>query len=200
VALSLISVIVNTGCARSCGWCPVEDATNAVFMGFSQLDPKWQLTLESSCVNYDHGIYGLNLYFSSMDLVDLCDARYLLVDIVDTYTRMFNDNYLLSGELKLRPMLPEDLNIVITFESFFGAYVDEQYLNQIRMYKGCVTYYDFEAFDPLTDVFHRHSEAYNNTRLIVAAQMRANAPAVHDHNDITGVPRKPKRPEDLFLK
>lgn len=180
--------------------CPVEDSTNAVFMAFSQLDPKWQLTLENSCINYDHGIVRLNLYFSSMDLVDLCDARFLLVDIVNAYTQMFNDNYLLSFELKQRPMLPEDLNIVITFESFYGQYVDEQYVNQIRMYQGCVTYYDFESFDPMTDIFHKHSEFYNNTRLIVAAQQRANAPAITDINMLTGVPKKHTSIEELFIK
>ena len=197
---SLVCLTVLAGCSRSLGYCPVEEATNAVFMGFSQLDSKWLLALDNSCINYDNGIVRLNLYFTSEDLVDLCDARFLLVEIVNTYMGMFNDNFILSGELNQRPMLPEDLNIVITFDSFYGRYIDEQYVNQIRLFDGCVTYYDFASFDPVTDIFQKHSEFYNNTRLIVAAQQRANAPPVHDLNDLTGVPRKPTTVEELFVQ
>jgi len=201
LTLALAPLLVNSGCARSCGWCPVEDATNAVWLAYSRLDPKWLLVLEDSGLSYDHGITRLNLCFSSMVTLDLCDARYLLVDIVENYLRLFNEHYILASEVRRPPLTPDDLYLIVTFESFYGRYVDEQYVNQIRMYQGCVTYYDFEAFDPMEDVFHKHTEFYNNTRLIVAAQTRANLPAINDLNDITGVPRKPaENPENLFLK
>lgn len=200
VILMLGPVIVSTGCSRSLGWCPVEDATNAIFFAYSKLDPKWLLNLEDSCIKYDHGIVQLNLCFSSMVTVDLCDARYLLVDIVENYLKIFNEHYVLSGEIKSRPLTPDDLYLIVTFESYYGRYVDEQYTNQIRMYKGCVTYYDFEAFDPTTDVFHKHTEMYRNTLMIVAAQTRASAPVIHDLNDLTGVPRKPANAVELLLQ
>jgi hypothetical protein len=201
VSLLLMPLLLNTGCARSCGFCPVEDATTAVILGSIELAKNWDLVLENSCIDYDHGIVRLNLEFSSQEIIEICRARFLLVDIVNEYVRRFNEHYVLRNELIERPFGPENMYVLITFESYFGRFVDEQYVNQIRMVDGCVTYYAFTAFDPYMDRFEQHSEFYNNTRLIVQAQKLGQQGNVYEKAAVkTGVPEKPKDLNSYFLK
>lgn len=174
----MASLIIVPSCStyRDCSYCP--DLTRTVISWACLLEQKefHYLKLESSAAHFDDYLTGLCVRFSSTDLIDLCEARKLIVAVAEGFVDGINYNPNLMDSLYDGYFSPDQLDIIITFESLFGQYVDERYINQIRLQGGCVTYFAFNSFDPKAHMFHRHRESYVDAVIVNDAYQSCHIP------------------------
>lgn len=106
----------------------------------------YRLELEDSCVLRDaNSIYRFNLSFSSQSLITLCEARLLLVNVVDEFIYRVNNHTILSFQLNQFPLTEDNVDININFESFFGKFVDPLYIGKAQLWFGDSYFYAFNA-------------------------------------------------------
>ena len=129
-----------------------------------ELKQRYDIRLDNAATLYNPGIGGLELRYTSEELFDICRARNLLVDLVDSLLAKINQDPYVAGQLSYYPLDYLDVDLVITFDSFFGEYCDLQYVNQIRMEGGQVTFYAFTAFSNEGSLFEVHSEPYETSQ------------------------------------
>ncbi|MEX1013520.1 MAG: hypothetical protein WD595_05495 [Waddliaceae bacterium] len=98
------------------------------------------LKLTDSVVYHDWRLNRVRLDFTTMNIMDLCEARELLVDLVEGLLERLNDNSIIAMDAASRPMTNCDLEIYINFESFFVEYVDPTYTGIICMKDGIVKF------------------------------------------------------------
>lgn len=131
-----------------------------------------RLKLEDSNYWYEESLNKVRLDFSSMALVDFCDARFLLVDLVeDLIAAMEADNELMT-QLEQRYISPNIFEVYIDFKSYMGK-VDMDYVGWISLEKGCANYYAFDMRTNQLDWWHRRSETYVESRAVVNATRQA---------------------------
>lgn len=175
-AVAFLMVAPSCSTYRDCSYCP--DLTRTVISWACLLEQKefHYLKLESSAAHFDDYLTGLCVRFSSTDLIDLCEARKLIVAVAEGFVDGINYNPNLMDSLYDGYFSPDQLDIVITFESLFGQYVDERYINQIRLQGGCVTYFAFNSFDSKAYMFHRHKESYVDAVIVNDAYQSCRIP------------------------
>ncbi|MBA3239411.1 MAG: hypothetical protein H0T62_13865 [Parachlamydiaceae bacterium] len=124
-----------------------------------------RLKLEHSQLHYNlTGITRLNLEFSSQEILEMCPARDLLVDLVEEFLFEINTNPIISGELASVPFTPDLLDIKINFESFYGYYVDPFYIGCICLSDGIARFSAFDMKDPEWHSWHSKVEPYTKSR------------------------------------
>jgi len=134
-----------------------------------------RLRLEDSVVYYNRRINRIRLDYSSMDNLDLWQARALLVDLVEGFIATMNSNGNIFPHLAQLPMKPENLEIYITFESYYNAYVDLQTVGLITLRDGIVNYFASDALDCDTQCWHRRSEYYFQSKNFIDAKREGEA-------------------------
>lgn len=125
-----------------------------------------RLKLEHSSTLYDKNIRGLRLEISSQEILEVNQARDLFVDLVEDFLKEINTNPIISNELSSYPFTPDQLDIAINFESFFGIYVDPFYVGCVEMKCGMVRYSAFDMKDRYWHSWHSRVEPYSKTREI----------------------------------
>lgn len=125
-----------------------------------------RLRLEHSVVCYDTDITGLRLEISSQEIIGMCEARDLLVDLVEDFLREINSDPIVSDQLAAYPFSPNNLQIEINFESFFGLYVDPFYVGCIELRNGMARYSAFDMKDDRWHSWHSKVEPYVKAREI----------------------------------
>lgn len=123
-----------------------------------------RLKLEHSSVCYDTAIIGLRLEISSQEILMMCQARDLLVDLVEDFLREINSDPILGDQLASYPFSANHLQIEINFESFFGIYVDPFYIGCIQLRNGMVRYSAFDMKDEHWHSWHSKVEPYVKSR------------------------------------
>lgn len=133
------------------------------------------LNLEDSNIWYGDSIEKIRLDFSSMALVEFCDARALLVDLVDDLLKNMEEDQLLMNRLDLATLDPNIFEVYIDFKSWFGKKVDLRYVGWVSLENGCANYYAFDMRTHDLDWWHRRSETFVESRAIVYAMRQAEA-------------------------
>jgi hypothetical protein len=154
------------------------------------------LELEDSWASYDDYILKICLRYSSQRLLTLYDARLLMVEVVEELLYRLNNNTIISFELDHFPFTAKDLDVRINFESFYGRYVDEQYIGLAWLQGGCVHFYAFDRKDPSLngiDWDHHRFEPYSKSRELALIKKMADLPYI-EHRDN---PNPPKRTATL---
>lgn len=124
-----------------------------------------RLKLEHSQLHYNLvGITRLNLEFSSQEILEVCEARDLLVDLVEEFLFEINTNPIISDELASVPFTPDLLDIEISFESFHGIYVDPYYIGCVTLTDGMARYQAFDVKDRRWYSWHSQVEPYTKSR------------------------------------
>lgn len=131
------------------------------------------LHLEHATTYYKEGIKTVQMQFISQDLIELCEARKLIVDTAEDMLARLNQNPVVGPDLANYPFVPSNLEIYITFESFFGKYCDPYYISWLSLEDAVVTFYTFELLDHLKMCWHRKVEPYPTSREIVVFQREA---------------------------
>lgn len=153
------------------------------------------LELEDSWAEYDDYITRLCLQYSSQRLLTLYDARLLMVELVEELLYRINNNTIVSFEIDTFPFTANDLDVKITFESYYGRYVDEQYIGLAWLQAGCVHFYAFDRKDTSLngiDWDHHRFEPYTKSRELALIKKEADLPFI-EHIQNPNPPRGPSR-------
>jgi hypothetical protein len=150
------------------------------------------LELEDSWASYDDSIFRICIQFSSQRLLTVYDARLLMVEVVEEMLYRLNNNSIISFELDHFPFTARDLDVKINFESYYGRYIDEQYLGLAWLQAGCVHFYAFDRKDPSLngiDWDHHRFEPYSKSRELALIKKLADLPYI-EHLENPNLPRK----------
>lgn len=121
----------------------------------------------------EDGIYAIQLRFISQDIIELCDARKLIIDVSEGLLEQLNSNPELIPEFTYHAFYPFNLEIYIDFESYFIRYVDPFYVRWITMEDAQIIFYTADVTDTDKKGWHARKESYNTSRDIVFYQRLA---------------------------
>jgi hypothetical protein len=141
------------------------------------------LELEDSWASYDDYITRVCVQYSSQRLLTLYDARLLMVEVVEELLYRLNHNQIVSFELDHFPFTAKDLDVKITFESFYGRYLDEQYIGLAWLQADCVHFYAFDRKDRSyngIDWDHHRFEPYSKSRELALIKKQADLPHIRE--------------------
>lgn len=145
-----------------------EEVTRIVQEMAAELKHARHLHLEDSNTYFnEEGIHTIQLTFISQDILELCPARMLIVDMVETLLAKLNSNPLLAPEFTNQGFFPHNLEIYINFESYYIKYVDPFYIKWICMEDGKITFYTADADDTDKMSWHSRKESFYTSRDIV---------------------------------
>lgn len=160
---------------------PCEEVT-AVVQDFAvELKYEKRLTLENAQTYFNGGIHTIQISFRTQRLVDMCDGRELIVDIVEGLLAKLNQDIILGPAFSDFPFTANNLEVYIDFESFYGEYVDPYYLWWIGLEDGDVLYETFSLKDNNKNCWSSRREAYSKSREIVVYQRQAEEKYRENH-------------------
>lgn len=142
-----------------------------------------RLRLEHSQICYFNESPTLRLELSSQEILEVKEARYLLVDFVEDLLRELNTNPIIVDGLTY-PLQPEQLRIDINFESFFGVYIDPFYIGYVQLKEGYARYYAFDQKDRERYSWHSRVEPYTKSRELAMMERAAEAQFEAEHDCI----------------
>lgn len=145
------------------------------------------LRLEFATTYFDMGIRTIQLEFTTQDIVELCDARKTIVDLTEALLARLNQNPILGSEFASYPFRSENLEIYITYETYFGRYVDPYYIHWTELEDDVVTFYTFSVDDLTKFCWHKRTEPYATVREIVLYQREAERKYEELHGPNTAV-------------
>jgi hypothetical protein len=125
------------------------------------------LRLEDSSVYYDDYINAIRMEFISQDIMEVREARMLLVDVVEGLLAELNKNPVLGPEFITYPLTPRQLEIYINFESYYGIYGDPYYVGWMKLEKDTSYFYAFDLKYPGLNVWDYRIEPYFKSREFV---------------------------------
>lgn len=176
----MVMLVSLTGCQAEIvgkGWEKKVDpdpAAYAVLTYAVPLQHQKRLFLEDSQIFYDDKINKFHMEFSSQAILELREARELIVDLVEGFLVKVNNSDL-KYELKSFPLTAKDVDVCIFFESFEGKYIDYRYTALIKLECGVVHFYEFDMENRLLDWWHDRSEYYWQSLLFVNASRAGEA-------------------------
>lgn len=160
-------------------WVQKIDAVevSTIVLSFSaKMKAENRLFLEDSYVTYDKEIKKIVLKYSSQKLLTFCEARLLIVEMVEEFLIRLNSAPPPCFEFEQLPLTPDNLDIKINFESYYGKYCDEQYIGLIWLQCGCVHFYAFDRKDLKLDWDHHRFEPYFKSRELALIGKEVNLP------------------------
>lgn len=153
-----------------------EELSKIVINFSKKMDVDYHLFLEDSYATYDDSIKQVVLKYSSQRLLTFCEARLLIVELVEEFLFRLNNNTIVSFELENYPFTADNLDVRVNFESFYGKYSDEQYIGLIWLQDGCVHYYAFDRKDNTADWDQHRFEPYTKSRELALIKKEADLP------------------------
>ncbi|HEV8052142.1 MAG TPA: hypothetical protein VGP47_06590 [Parachlamydiaceae bacterium] len=151
-----------------------EEITAIVQEYSVELKNRKHLHLEHANTFYnDAGIHTVQMQFISQDIIELCEARKLIIDVSEGMLEQLNSNPLLIPEFANQGFYPFNLEIYINFESYYIKYVDPFYIKWIVMEDAQILYYTGDVNDNDKNGWHYRKESYNTSRNIVLYQRLA---------------------------
>lgn len=182
--LALCFLLVTfTGCEGPQFWIPrppiVRDYdsdafTNVTLHQSARWSHKHRWYLEDSWISYDNfGIVnGIRLQYRTQNILELQEARAMLVDFVEEYLELLNASpdtsaYLAEG------FSASNLQIYIDFQTFWGLYADPMYIGWVVLEDGMVYYYNFDVKNIYDDYWYSRIESYNKSKEVVRLERLA---------------------------
>jgi hypothetical protein len=162
-----------------------EEVTNIVQEYSVELKHLKRVHLQHAHTYYNEGgIHTIQLEYISQDIVELCQARNLIIDISEGFLEKLNSNPILVPEFTNQAFYPFNLEIYICFESYFVKYVDPFYIKWITMEDGVISFYAANADDLEKKGWQAKKESYDTSRNIVFYERMAedNFKAMHETN------------------
>lgn len=153
----------------------------------AELSVKWEkelsLKIEDSAVYYGNDIHTVRYELTSMAILDVKEAREMLVDVVEDILSGVNRNPILSEELYSYPLSPENLEIYINFKSFYNLYVDAAKVGFISLEDGIAKYWASDVKDQNLYSWHVRIEPYFRSRETVQLRRAAERVYEEEHPD-----------------
>lgn len=160
------------------------------------------LELEDSWAAYNDYISKICLQYTSQRLLTVYDARLLMVEVVEDFLSRLNNNMIVSFELGQFPFTADNLDVKITFESYHGRYVDEQYVGLAWLQAGCVHFYAFDRKDKTLngiDWDHHRFEPYTKSRELALLKKQADIPYIEHIENPNASYRRPGIQYEKYL-
>ena len=146
-----------------------------------------EVNLEQAKIYLDGGIHTIHLEFITQRILDMCEARELIVSMTENLLSRLNLNPVLGPQLSSYPFSPDQVEIYITFESYYGRYVDTYYIHWVCLEDGVVTYYTWDLEDGSKNCWHSRKESYETSREIATYQELAEEEYALQHEPSTKV-------------
>lgn len=188
LAILFIFLVLLSACqTKTVGYGPwvkkidSEELSKIVINFSTKMKIDKHLELEDSWAAYDDYITRLCLQYSSQRLLTVYDARLLMVELVEDLLTRINSNTVVSFELANYPFTADELDVKITFESYYGRYIDEQYVGLAWLQAGCVHFYAFDRKDLSyndIDWDHHRFEPYTKSRELALIKKQADLPYI----------------------
>lgn len=150
-----------------------SEITHAIQHYLAYLRHEKHLRLEDSGVYYNHTINTVRMEFISQDVLEVREARMLLVDVVEGLLAELNKNSILAPQFIQFPLAPENLEIYINFESFHGLYVDPYYVGWMKLEHGTSFFYAFDLKVTNLNFWDFRIEPYFKSREFVIYEREA---------------------------
>ncbi|CRX38750.1 hypothetical protein [Estrella lausannensis] len=144
-----------------------EEMTKIVLTYARDLKKQYKLKLHDSRMYYNDSIYKLRLDFTSQQISDLCEARFVLVDIVEGYLKRINENSILRGQIANRPFSANNIEVHVTFTSFYVKLDDPMYVQSMILEDGTAFFFNAELGQRTSEYWHKRIEPYSKTLQIV---------------------------------
>lgn len=149
-----------------------EVFTRIILTYATELEHEKRLFLEDSKVFYDVTVDRIRLEFSSQDLVTMCEARALLVDVVEGLMERIQQYPEATVQLN-SDFTASNVDIYINFESYFGLYVDPFYIGWVVLEEGTSYFYAFSIKDNKTYWWNTRVEPYEKSFLFATTKREA---------------------------
>lgn len=180
----LAACILMSGCAceksepknctplTQCEENPVGAKISEIVILFSKnLEETHKLFLYNSRAIFDGTIKKIRVDYTSQKSVELCEAREILVDIVEGLLSLFDAE--LFWAFKDGTVTPQELEIHVNFTSYFNKYVDPSYTSYIILQNSESFFYTSELDYPFTDAWMQKVEPYYKTKQFVTFSREA---------------------------
>jgi len=152
-----------------------EEPARVMLTYATKLFHEKHLFLEDSKVYYNYTIHSFRIELSTQAILELREARELLVDVVEGFLERINENRIISGELSHRPFTANDLDVYIDFQSYHGLYVDQRYVGWVALCQGTTFIYAFDVKNNQINFWHDRIEPYYKSRDFVKFERIAEA-------------------------
>lgn len=151
---------------------PSDDLTWAVEQVAAELKYERRLRLENAMVCRSIDSPMLRLEFTTQNIMELCEARELLVDVVERFLYRLNTDYI-DPEFRPAPYTSDNLEIYINFESYYTMYADRFYIGWVCLEDGEAYYYASTLKNNKLAFWHKHQEPYFKSKSIARAHTEA---------------------------
>lgn len=154
---------------------PTEPISQMVIDFSTELEHDRHLRFENSYIAQDSetGITKLRLEYSSQDILEVRDARMLLVDVAEGFLSRINNSPDVGMWMKPSPFTADQLEIYIDFQSFYDAYVDPFFVGWVVLENGMAYYYAYNVRITKFDFWHSRIEPYAKSRSYVEFERQA---------------------------
>lgn len=181
--LLLTLVLFLTSCEGPQFWRPrppiVKDYnsdayTNVTLHQAAKWEHEHRWYLEDSWIYYNEfgTINSIRLQYRTQNILELREARALLVDLVQEYLEMLQVNP--ETAATLAPGFSAcNLNVYVDFQSYWGLYGDPFYVGWMVLENGCAYYYDFDVKNIYVDYWYSRIESFKKSAEIVRLERLA---------------------------
>lgn len=120
-----------------------------------------RLRFEDSKIYFDEGgMRRFRVIFSTQLHLELCEARELMVTVVEGLLSRMNADPRILESFDHEPVTPLDLELYFSYESYMVEYVDPHYMAWMSLHDGLVRYYDGVLKNMRLDFWHSRIEPY----------------------------------------
>ena len=111
-------------------------------------------------------MHRIRLQYRTQNILELQEARAMLVDLVEEYLETLNANPLAQMNLE-EGFSADNLLIYVDFQTYWGLYGDPLYIGWMVLEDGLVYYYDFDVKNRNVDYWYSRIESYNKSKEVV---------------------------------
>lgn len=129
----------------------------------TELGHTHRLRFEDSRVYYDDFVERYRVIWSTQQILELCEARDLLVTVVEGLLERLNRNSQVIASFDHYPITADDLEIYFFYESYFVEYVDPTYMAFVSLHDGTVRYINGLIKNPRIDWWDIRTETYEES-------------------------------------
>lgn len=151
-----------------------EEISRTIIRFSTYLKRELGLSLEDSSCFYSDCAERIRIVYSSQKIIEICEARAQLVEIVEGLLSELNSNSIIRADLCNGYFTADNLEIYINYESYFCEYVDPFYVGWVTLDDGLASYYMATQKQWYYDTWHSRIEPYYKSLEFVEAQKEAD--------------------------
>lgn len=166
----------------------VEPMSRTLITYANELRHELGLRFEDSNIYYDEFVKGVRIIFSTQAILELKEAREVVVDVVEGLLKRMNADPVIASQFECGFMSVDQVELYISFESYFNEYVDQEYIGWVSLIDGITRFYAGIIKDPYIDFWHARTEPYSKSLQFVTFEREAESAyeAAHPANEGPG--------------